>query len=116
MGRLKFPHGEAVIIHPYVEDAGRDRYNNPIPGWGADIVRTHCAVEPRVEEEAIGDRRSMIVRGFKVYDTFDSPAGPYDELTVRGVRCRVDGEIARWSDPFRGKVKGSVISVVRVDG
>lgn len=116
MGRVRHPHGETITIHPYIEDAGRDRYNNPTPGWGDDVERTHCAIEPRVEEEVSGDRRSMVVRGFKVYDTFDTPAGPYDELTVRGIRCRVDGEIARWSDPFRGKVRGAVITVVRIDG
>lgn len=116
VGMVRHPHGETVTIHPYLAEAGVDDYNNPIEGFGDDIERTHCAIEPRVESEEIDGNRAMVVRGFKIYDTFDSPVGPHDELTVRGSRCRVDGEIERWADPFRGKLKGSVISVVRVDG
>lgn len=114
---VRHPGGETVIVHPYLEEAGRDDYNNPIPGFGDDITRVQCAVAPRVEEEGVGGHnRTLIIRGFDVYDTFDTPVGPYDELTVRGVRCVVDGEIARWANPFTGVNVGSMIRVKRAEG
>ena len=106
-----------MIVHPYVEDGGRDDYNNPVPGWGEDIPRDHCAVSPRVEEED-RDRqnRTMIIEGYDVYDTYDSPVGPYDEVTVRGVRYAVDGEVARWRNPFTAGPDGCMFKLKRVGG
>ena len=117
MGGVRHPRGETVIVHPYLEDGGRDDYNNPIPGWGEDIPRPFCAVSPRVEEED-RDRqnRTMIIEGYDVYDTFDSPVGPYDEVTVRGVRYAVDGEVARWRNPFVGGPDGCMFKLKRVGG
>lgn len=112
---MRHPAGETVTIHPYLADGTND-YGNPAEGFGGPIERTNCAVAPRVEAEEIGNNRSMIVNGFDVYDTFDSPVGPHDELTVRGVRCVVDGEIARWRNPFTGDSPGCVITVRRVEG
>ena len=117
MGGVRHPHGETVIVHPYLEDAGLDSYNNPIPGWGDDIARHNCAVSPRVEAED-QDRRSrtMIIAGYDVYDTFDCPVTPYDEVTVRGVRHAVDGEVARWDNPFVRGHSGAMYKLKRVDG
>lgn len=106
-----------MVVHPYVEDAGRDDYGNPVSGFGDDIPRPRCAVAPRVEEENVGGHnRTLIIRGFDIYDTFDAPVGPHDELTVRGTRCVVDGEIARWRNPFTSGPSGSLIRVKRVEG
>ena len=114
---MRHPRGETVIVHPYVEDGGRDDYNNPIPGWGADIPRPFCAVSPRVEEEgAGGHNRTMIVEGFDVYDTFDCPVTAYDEVTVRGVRYAVDGEVARWRNPFAAGPDGCMFKLKAVRG
>lgn len=113
--RLRRRFGETVVLHPH-EAGGEDIYGNPQPGFGEDIERPNCAVAPRVEVEEIGNNRSMVVNGFEVYDTFDTPAGPHDELTVRGIRCKIDGEIARWRSPYTGREAGSVITVKRVDG
>src|SRR5699024_400524 len=100
-----------------VEDGGRDDYNNPVPGWGEDIPRDHCAVSPRVEEED-RDRqnRTMIIEGYDVYDTFDSPVTAHDEVTVRGVRYAVDGEVARWRNPFTAGPDGCMFKLKRVGG
>lgn len=113
MGRYR--RGETVILHPGVPGP-EDIYGNSDPVFGEDVERPNCAVAPRVEVEEIGNNRSMVVSGFEVYDTFDTPAGPHDELTVRGIRCKVDGEIARWRSPYTGREAGSVITVKRVDG
>lgn len=113
---VRHPHGETVTLHPYLEDAGVDRYGNPVPGFGDDVERTNCAVAPRVEREAEEPHRTMVVDGFVIYDTFDSPVGPYDELTVRGDRYVVDGEIARWRNPFTAASPGCEITVKRVEG
>ena len=117
MGSVRHPHGETVIVHPYMEDAGRDNYNNPVPGFGEDIVRPHCAVSPRVEPED-RDRRSrtMVIEGYDVYDTYGSPVTAYDEVTVRGVRYEVDGEVARWRNPFTGSQPGCMFKLKRVSG
>ena len=113
--RRRFVRGETVTIHPYVA-GGEDIYGNPAVGFGDDVERPGCAVAPRVEVEEVGNNRSMIVNGFEVYDTYDTPVGPHDELTVRGVRCKVDGEIARWRSPYTGREAGAVITVRRVGG
>ena len=51
-----------------------------------------------------------------VYDTFDCPVTPYDEVTVRGVRYAVDGEVARWDNPFIAGHSGAMYKLKRVDG
>lgn len=116
MGGVRHPYGETVTVHPYVEDAGLDPLGNPVSGWGADYDREHIAVAPHVDAEQIGEMRSMVVSGFDLYDTYDSPIGPHDEVTVRGDRYRVDGEIARWRNPFTGDAPGCVITVKKVEG
>lgn len=107
--------GETVIVHPLI-DGAEDAHGNPTTEWGPDIRRDHCAIEPRVHEVETELGRSAVVYGFTVYDTFDSPVTDRDEMTVRGVRYMVDGEIARWVNPYTGKPKGAVITVKRVDG
>ena len=47
---------------------GTDDYGNPVPSFGDDIERDHCAVEPRTEVEEVGNNRSMVVNGFHIYD------------------------------------------------
>ena len=113
--RRRFVRGETVTIHPYVA-CGEDIYGKTAVGLWDALARPGCAVAPRVEVEEVGNNRSMIVNGFEVYDTYDTPVGPHDELTVRGIRCKVDGEIARWRNPFTGRQFGAVITVRRVDG
>lgn len=107
--------GESVILHPLI--AGEeDAHGNPVQSWGPDIEREQCAVEPRVQEVDNELGRSAVVYGFTVYDSFDSPVTDRDEVTVRGVRCKVDGEIARWRDFHTGRNKGCVVTLKRVDG
>lgn len=114
---VRHPHGETVVIHPYMEEAGTDPYGNPIAGFGEDIPRPFCAVSPRVEEEDQGGHnRTVIVEGYDVYDTFDSPVGPYDEVTARGVRYAVDGQVARWRNPFTAGPSGCLFKLKRVGG
>lgn len=115
MGTVRHRGGETVILHPLLEGA-EDAHGNPIEEWGPDVERSKCAIEPRVHEVETELGRSAVVYGFNVYDTFDSPVAEKDEMTVRGIRCVVDGEIARWLNPFTGQPKGSVITLKRVDG
>lgn len=115
MGSVRHRGGETVILHPLVEGA-EDAHGNAVEGWGPDQARQFVAVEPRVQEVDTELGRSKVVYGFIVYDTFDSPVTDRDEMTVRGRRCSVDGEIARWRNPFTGEKKGSVITLKRVDG
>lgn len=113
---IRHPFGETIIVHPYLPEADRDDYNVPIPGWGDDIELHNVAVAPRVEEEDRPDLRNPIVSGYRLYTDFDAPVGPYDEITVRGKRFQVDGEIARWQSPFNGSRPGAVITVTNVEG
>lgn len=112
---MRHPFGETVTIHPMTQD-GTDPYGNPVRGFGEPIDRTNCAVSPRVEAEEIGNNRSMVIDGFNVYDSVDCPVGPHDEVTIRGLRHKVDGEVAKWFDPLTGKQFGAVYAVKRVDG
>lgn len=107
--------GETVILHPS-EMGGEDAHGNPVEGFGPDSEREHCAVEPRVHEVDNELGRSAVVYGFTIYDAFDSPVTEADEMTVRGVRCQVDGEIARWRSPHTGRARGCVVTLKRVDG
>ena len=113
---MRHPHGETVVVHPWLEEAGRDRYNNPVPGWGEDILRPNCAVAPRVQTEPGDPNRTMVIDGFVIYDSFDSPVTSHDEVTVRGGRYQVDGEVARWANPFNGGKPGCEFTVRRVSG
>lgn len=115
MGTVRHRGGETVVLHPYTSGE-TDAHGNPVEGFGPDMDRDYCAVEPRVHEVDNELGRSAVVHGFNVYDTFDSPVTEKDEMTVRGVRCEVDGEIARWRNPFTGQSKGCVITLKRVDG
>lgn len=112
---MRHKGGETVILHPLVEGE-EDAHGNPTEGWGPDVPREHCAVEPRVQEVDAELGRSKVIHGYIVYDAFDSPVTEKDEMTVRGHRCVVDGEIARWRNPFTGEAKGCVITLKRVDG
>lgn len=117
MGGVRHPRGETVVVHPYLEDAGTDPYGNPISGFGEDVPRPFCAVAPRVEEEDQGGHnRTMVIEGYDVYDTFDSPVTAYDEVTVRGERYKVDGEVARWRNPFAAGPDGCMFKLKRVNG
>lgn len=115
MGSVRHRGGETVLLHPLIEGA-EDAHGNPVEEWGAAIERKHCAIEPRVHEVDTELGRAAVNHGFTVYDTFDSPVTESDEMTVRGARFVVDGEIARWRNPFTGQPKGSVITLKRVDG
>src|SRR5699024_4149729 len=104
-------------VHPYLEEAGRDSYNNPIPGWGDDIARHNCAVSPRVEPEDQDRRnRTMVIAGYDVYDTFDCPATAYDEVPGRGGGSAVGGEVGRSDRPFVAGPSGAMYKLWRVDG
>ena len=71
----------------------------------------------RVEPEDQDRRnRTMVIAGYDVYDTFDCPVTPYDEVTVRGVRYAVDGEVARWRNPFTAGPSGCMFKLKRVEG
>lgn len=116
MGTVRHPYGETITIHPFVEDAGRDENGNPTSGFGPDIERQHCAVAPHVEEQASDPNRSQVIDGLDIYDSFDCPVGPRDEVTVRGDRYKVVKDIARWHNPFTGEEPGSVFTVKEVKG
>ncbi|MGO2634439.1 MAG: hypothetical protein ACTH9H_11890 [Galactobacter sp.] len=113
---MRHPYGETITVHPYIEDGGRDDLGNQISGWGEDYEREYVAVAPHVEAEQIGEMRTMIVTGLDLYDTFDCPITPYDEITVRGERYRVDGDVAHWRNPFNWDEPGAVITAKKVDG
>lgn len=119
MGAVRHPHGETVILHPYNEH-GVDRYNNPSPSFGPDIERKFCAVAPRQSgidrNHDYDGSRWAVSKGFIVYDSMDSPITERDQLTIRGVRHYVDGDVERWSSPFRDGHGGTVVRTLRVDG
>lgn len=112
---VRHPRGETVTIHPFTSD-GRDAYGNPVEGFGDDIERPNCAIAPDSEVQEDGHGRQKIVSHITVYDAFDAPVGPHDEVTIRGERYVVDGEVERWADPFRGNRPGCAYRVKKVEG
>lgn len=112
---VRHRHGETVLWFRKTGD-GTDIYGNPVPAFAEAVERPGCAVAPKVEEIGDDTNRRMVVVGYDVYDTFDTPIGPLDELEVRGVRCRVTSEVARWRNPFTGKAPGAVVSCKFVEG
>lgn len=112
---MRHPHGETIIVHPYVEGA-EDANGNAVVSWGEPIARAHVAVAPHMVEKTDNGVRSMVVSGYDLYDTTDTPIGPRDQIMVRGDRYVIDGEIERWHNPFTGRDHGSKITVKRVSG
>ncbi|MCQ9367341.1 hypothetical protein NQ036_03650 [Brevibacterium sp. 91QC2O2] len=112
---MRHPHGETITVHPYI-DGALDANGNPVPAFGDDYTRTGIAVAPHVEPAEIDPNRRMVVDGFDLYDTVDTPVTDRDHITVRGHRYRVVGEIARWSDPFKAAQSGAVITITRAKG
>lgn len=114
MGALRHPRGETIIVHPY-ETGGDDGWGNSEVTFGEDYERELVAVSPRKSMsssdggEGTDASRWPIFEGYDLYDTFDTPIKPYDEITVRGVRVRVAGEVERWRNPFKRGPDGSVI-------
>jgi hypothetical protein len=115
MGGVRHPYGETILIHPYVE-GDYDPNGNPVVSWGEPVERDHVAVAPHMVEKEDNGQRSMVVSGYDLYDTFDAPIGPRDQITVRGDRYEIDGEVERWRNPYTGVDRGSKIIVKRVSG
>lgn len=107
-----------VIVHPFTPDADRDEQGNDVPGYGADVVVHGCSVAPASSTEPTEPGRSVVVTGWSISGPYDMPVTARDEITLpNGVRCTVQGEVARWGpNPFNGRAPGCQLTVQRVEG
>jgi len=90
--------------------SGSDAYGDPVVATVTRIDITGCDVAPRMSAEPTERGREGVVTGWDVY----APAGATvlftDGIEIRGITCRILGEIADWGTP------GVVISAVRAVG
>lgn len=92
--------GETVTL--IREFAGFDKYGDPIPATPTEITLADVKVAPRAQGFGGGFGESLdrgnegVIIGWDLY----APAGTVsyytDKVRVRGVVCRVEGEIADW--------------------
>lgn len=95
---MSFPFGEQVTVHR-VTDRSRDADGNSVPVF-EDEEHGPVSVAPRFSQEFDTGAKDTTLIGFSV--TFKPPIelGSQDEMTVRGRRCRVDGEPMQYQNPF----------------
>ena len=86
---------------------GRDAYGDPVASTTASTAVDGCLVAPSGSEEP-GDRGSDgVITGWKVYAPPGTIVLPTDRVVVRGITCRVEGEVADW-----GEAPGGVVITV----
>jgi hypothetical protein len=87
---------EVIQVLRYQEDATRDRYGNPVPGYAAPVDVGVYVVSPRqsVEEDEVG--RRPIITGLTVYAPLGTVVAAHDRVIADGLTYEVEGEPAVW--------------------
>ncbi len=116
-----FPHpnGETIVVHPYDPQAGKDSHGNVKPGFGPDRAVDNCGVDPNGASSEPNQRnRALRIDEYLIFGPADIELGPRDEVTVRGVRCTVEGDpnAGRARNIFSGWSPGCQFTVKRVAG
>ena len=91
---------------------GTDAYGDPIPSTTARTDVPLCLVAPNNSSESTDRGRSGVVTGWAVYAPTGTDALFTDRIEVRGIACRIEGEVAEWP----GSPGGVVINAVRAVG
>lgn len=113
------PHG---VIVTRLRAAVREDPRNPentFHDWDApDAVDIpSCAIAPRLTPEAATAGRTSVVDGFTVYMPADVDIRATDRIRFAdGIVRKIDGEPARWHNPFTGLDAGVEVNVEGVTG
>jgi len=89
---------------------GTDPYGDPLPSTTTRIDVPDCLVAPRTSTEPTERGREGIVIGWQIIAPAGTDARYTDGIEIRGVTCKVEGEIADWGPP------GVVINATRAVG
>lgn len=94
-------------------------YNDTTLDWTspARVPVTGVGVEPRPSSELATEARNAVTSGFTLYlagQTFTPD--PLNRVEVRGRTYEVDGEVAKWVNPFSGWAPGCVVQTKVVEG
>ncbi|MHA7145445.1 hypothetical protein ACX80U_12080 [Arthrobacter sp. TmT3-37] len=112
------PNGETIIVHPY-EGEKEDDHGNESPTFGPDREVEGCGIDPNgATSEPSRQNRSLVIEEYRVFGPHDIELGAQDEVTVRGVRCTVQGDpnAGRSRNVFTGWAPGCEFIVRRVEG
>lgn len=86
-----------VTVRRYREDAGLDRYRNPVPGYVDEVAEVY-AVAPResfIEREGA---RVVTITGASLFAPLGFTMAGRDLLVDRGIEYRVEGDPGEWDD------------------
>ena len=97
--------GETVTIIRE-SPGGFDAYGDPITSTSTEIAVDDVKVAPRTSAEPTDRGNEGVIVGWQLFAPIGTVAYYTDAVRVRGVVCRVDGEIADWP-------MGVVINCVR---
>ena len=115
-----FAHGESVTF--LRAQTVTDAYGNTVADWSLTPTSTAVdgvGVEPRPTAEPFQASRNAVTSGFTIYaDGRDLSVlvGPADRVEVRGFVDEVDGEVAVWSNPYTGRLAGTIVQTKLVTG
>lgn len=103
--------GENVtVIRTGAPTVAVDAYNRPVPGPDVEHVESGAAFAPAGSTVRVEPGRYAVIEQDTLYfprSGVDIVAG--DRVQVRGVVREVDGEPARWVNPFSGREVGLVV-------
>ena len=112
----RHPRGESVILHRHGGQT-RNAHGQVVVTWAPDEVVSGVAVAPGSSTEPADGGSHMVVTQMTIYVPPSVSVSAQDQVTVRGVRWAVDGDMSgQWANPFNGATPGSAVALRRVNG
>lgn len=113
-----FPHGETVTrlrgvtsVDPYSGESTALDWTTP-----ATLVIEGCGFNPGQSSEPLQTGRNAVSTQPEVYAPADADVLAGDRVIVRGKTYDVDGQPAKWANPFTGWEPGLVIALNLTEG
>ena len=88
--------------------SSRGNPDDTVPDWSPGAVSrltvTDLSVQPNTQNETTDETRTAVVTGWRVLSApgTDADIRAEDRIEWDGLTFEVEGEIARWPDPFDG--------------
>lgn len=96
-----------------------DRAGNEIPDWSPEAVDRlpldRLNIAPRTSEEDRDESGPRVVTGWWLQTSpgRDADITAADRIEFDGLLCEVEGDVARWPDPFTGAVHHVKVALQR---